>query len=296
MFKNVIKNVRRFGKKVTIKAIDKAPQLLFGFGVVAFGATIYLSIKAAPKVNEELGDCAKKAKEINAEDDISETELVKEINRLYKNTFFRVIKIVAKPVGMGVITLGLFGGSEYIVFRRLGEASAKYMVLEKTFDNYRANVVDEEGEEKDRHYMFNTRKKKIGEGVTLNEDGTTEEDAIEIEEGDTNDLYYSWCKETSGAYSGSELYDDNTILAKEKVLSKMLDDKGIITDNDILSELRMYEQVKMNGLSGLLYGQKAELDEGNKFKFEVHKIWVPDYTKKHGSKLVYQLRWKREKL
>ena len=144
--------------------------------------------------------------------------------------------------------------------------------------------------------MFNTRKKKVGEGVTLNEDGTTEEDAIEIEEGDTNGLYYSWCKETSGAYSGSELYDDNTILAKEKVLSKMLDDKGIITDNDILSELRMYEEVKANGLSGLLYGQKAELDEGNEFKFEVHKIWVPDYTKKHGSNLVYQLRWKREKL
>lgn len=295
----MFKNLQKFGAKLTVKAVEYAPQIMFGFGVIGFGATVVLAVKAAPKVKDILKKHSEDVEilhnDFESSDEYTEQEYTKDIRDVYRRTVVDVAKTTAPVILVGGVTLGLFGGSEYIVFKRLGRASAECLLLERSFKTYRDNVVAEEGVEKDRHYMFGTRTEK--EKVeTLDEEGAVEEKEVEREVGDPNSIFYVWSAETSGAYYGIELYDDRTLMNMERDVAKILDRNGFATDNDILGVLKMYSEIKKNGTYGMLYGVKATKDTGNEFKFDCHKIWVPDYTKGTGSVLKYQLRWDREKL
>lgn len=295
----MFKNLQRFGAKLTVKAVEYAPQIMFGLGVVGFGATIVLAVKAAPKVKDILKkhteDVEILHKEFETCDEYSEQAYTKDIRDAYRRTIVNVTKASVPTVLVGGVTLGLFGGSEYIVFKRLGKASAECLLLERTFKSYRENVIAEEGVDKDRHYMFGTRSEKE-KTSSVDEEGNTEDREIEREVGDPNGIFYVWSAETSGAYYGIELYDDRTLMNMERDIAKILDRNGFATDNDILGVLKMYSEIKKNGTYGMLYGVKATKDTGNVFKFDCHKIWVPDYSKGTGSVLKYQLRWDREKL
>ena len=299
MFKNIGSNLHKFGAKVALKTVEYAPQLMFAAGVVTFGVTIVMAVKAAPKINDILEEHEESIKVLHNEKETDETytddEFAKDIRSVYKNTIIRVVRVGAPVAAVGGVSIGLFGGSEYIVFRRLGKVSAEYIALDKTFQAYRGRVRDEEGEEKDRHYMFGTRLEKESAPM-LDEEGNSEEKEVEREVGDPNGYFYTWCAETSGSYYGIELYDDVTLSNKEKEVAKILDRNGFATDNDILGVLGMYKEIKKNGTYGMLYGVNATKNTGNTFKFDIQKIWVPDYTKGQGSTLKYQIRWNREKL
>ena len=299
MFKNLGSKMHKIGAKACVKAVECAPQLMFAAGVVTFGVTIYLSVKVAPKIKDILEDHAdmidRLQHEKETDEGYTEKDYAADVRRTYRTTAVRVIRTGGKAAAAGVLTIAFFGGSEYIVFKRLGKVSAEYIALDETFKAYRGRVRNEEGEEKDRHYMFGTRTVKESMPV-VDEEGNEETKEVEREVGDPNGYFYTWSPETSTAYYGIELYDDVTLSNMEREVAKILDRNGFATDNDILGVLKMYKEIKKNGTYGMIYGVKATRDKDNAFKFDIHKIWVPDYKKGYGSALKYQIRWDREKL
>ena len=285
--------------KATVKAIKHLPEIMFVGGVITFGATVYMSHKAGPKIldvikehNESLEECKKAA--ADPEVDYTEDDCQKDIRYYYRNTFFRVAKIALPTIAMGTLSIGLFGGAQYIVMRRLGALSAEYVVLDKTFKQYRENVISEEGEEKDRQYMYGVKKVKKTVPV-LDEEGSQTE--VETEEEIANDpgYFFTWSKETApGLFQDVEIYNDHILNGKAAEIGRLKKEKGLVTDNDILNILGMNKQIRMNPLLTMQFGQYAKDENDDHFEFKINKIWVPDYEKGKGTRLIYKLGYDRE--
>lgn len=185
MFDGLKTAVVSFGKAAVITAVEKAPIICFVGGTIALGATIYMAVKAAPKVKEDLDEYTAKAKELdeqlkageavdqngekveveveeNGEEvkTLTKKEYNHEMRSLFVDTTINVVKHMGGAAACALLSVSLFGAAAYIPCLRLAEVSGKYMVLDKTFKEYRACVREEDGVEKDRHYMFKTREEK----------------------------------------------------------------------------------------------------------------------------------------
>lgn len=311
MFDGLKTAVVSFGKAAVITAVEKAPIICFVGGTIALGATIYMAVKAAPKVKEDLDEYKEKAKDLDEalkmceeeHDGKATAEEKKEYNHemrsLFVDTTINVVKHMGGAAACALFAVSLYGAAAYIPCLRLTEVSGKYMVLDKTFKEYRACVREEDGVEKDRHYMFKTRKEKRTVKVpSLDEEGNVTD--VEVEEkhevGEENPLYWVYSAETCPIFSSSEVINDEILFEKENNLQKKFERCRILTDNDVLNELGLFEEIKKNPKFGIKFGKKWKKDGDNTFKLIIEKIWLPDYTRKSGYALKYQVTYDRELL
>lgn len=296
MFKNLTKKATRLGTKIAHKTVENAPVLMFIGGTVAFGATIYLSLKTAPKLNavlEEHNKNVEEAKKAAADPDISdytETDLQKDIRIFYKDTFFRSVRVLLPVVATGTLSLGLFGGAQFIVMRRLSALSSEYILLDKTFNDYRQNVIRDQGIDKDKEYLYSTEKTKASM-ETLDEEGQLEVKEVETETSKAPANSWIFSSETSTSYSGRELYDDAHIMQVEKFITGELERKGLLTRNDILWALGLKNYVKKHKFTGNMFGKVWKEGQDNTFHFNVKKDFVPDYTKGNAMKTIYYISY-----
>ena len=311
MFDGLKTAVVSFGKAAVITAVEKAPIICFVGGTIALGATIYMAVKAAPKVKEDLDEYTKKAKDLDEalkmceeeHDGKATAEEKKEYNHemrsLFVDTTLNVVKHMGGAAACALFAVSLYGAAAYIPCLRLTEVSGKYMVLDKTFKEYRACVREEDGVEKDHHYMFKTREEKRTVKVpSLDEEGNVTD--VEVEEkhevGEENPLYWVYSAETCPIFSSSEIINDEILFEKENNLQKKFERCRILTDNDVLNELGLFGEIKKNPKFGIKFGKKWKKDADNTFKLIVEKIWLPDYTRKSGYALKYQVTYDRELL
>ena len=324
MFDGLKTAVVSFGKTAVITAVEKAPIICFIGGTIALGATVYMAVKAAPKVKEDLDEYTAKAKELdkglkageavdqngekvevvveeNGEmiETLTKKEYNHEMRSLFVDTTINVVKHMGGAAACAVLAVSLFGAAAYIPTLRLAQLSGRYMVLDKTFKEYRAVVREEDGIEKDRHYMFKTREEKRTVKVpSLDEEGNVTD--VEVEEkhevGDENPLYWVYSAETCPIFSSAEIINDEILFEKEKNLQRKFDHCRILTDNDVLYELGLFEELKKNPKFGIKFGKKWKKDGDNTFKLIIEKIWLPDYTRKSGYALKYQVTYDRELL
>lgn len=324
MFDGLKTAVVSFGKTAVITAVEKVPIICFIGGTIALGATVYMAVKAAPKVKEDLDEYTAKAKELdkglkageavdqngekvevvveeNGEmiETLTKKEYNHEMRSLFVDTTINVVKHMGGAAACAVLAVSLFGAAAYIPTLRLAQLSGRYMVLDKTFKEYRAVVREEDGVEKDRHYMFKTREEKRTVKVpSLDEEGQVTD--VEVEEkhevGEENPLYWVYSAETCPIFSSAETINDEILFEKEKNLQRKFDRCRILTDNDVLYELGLFEELKKNPKFGIKFGKKWKKDGDNTFKLIIEKIWLPDYTRKSGYALKYQITYDRELL
>lgn len=290
------------GKTVVMGAVKHAPVICFVGGAVAFGATIYMAAKAAPEIKKDIENYNKESENLDKlyeeqedeEQKLSKKEYNHEKTTLFVDTAVRVVKHGGGVVACAALSLSLFGLAAYIPCVRFAKLSGQYMVLDKSFKEYRAGVIAEEGEEKDRHYMFKTKEvvRTVNEGEE-NGDGKLEE---VIEEGTENPLYWVWSTETSRIFSSSEVMNDVLLQAKEEALTRKLKLCHVITDNDILNELGMFDEIKKEPLTGIKFGQRWKNEGDNLFRFDIKKVWLPNYKKSSGHVLKYMISYDKELL
>ena len=191
-------NIKKFAYKLAYKAKEDAPAIYLALGIIGFGATVVLACKATPKVKEIMDEHSKHMSDINvtlakcASDDPSykETEYTEQDAKKDKFIFAvktggALVKNYAPAIVVGGLSIASFLASYKILNARYIAASSVAAAVSEAFRSYRKRVVDEFGEEVDRHLYFGTEKAKITE---LKEDGTTEEKEIEMTNFDKNGI------------------------------------------------------------------------------------------------------------
>lgn len=154
--------------QATLQLSKQSPHILFGAGIVGFGATIYLASKAVLKLDrhvdvfqenletvKELYDSAKDSEEGRAS--YPKSEYRKDLAYLYANSIYDITKMYAPTVVVGTLTIVCLTKSHTILSNRNTALMAAYSVLERSYNAYRKRVIDEFGEDKDREFRYPTK-------------------------------------------------------------------------------------------------------------------------------------------
>ncbi len=299
MFKSIGKKLSVATAKVGMKIVKHSPEILFGLGVVGFvGTVVYATVKAGPAVNKVLGEHNDKHDDLDImhdEGEIDDTELKKEVRKLYANTFFRTVKVTAPVVAMGLVSIGCFGGAQFIVVRRLGAMTTEYVLLQKTFDTYRSNVRADGGDTLDERYMYGPEKREMTAPV-LDEDGNLTEETREVTQiRSIPENSYIW-DHKSPTFTGIDSMDDYYVECKEKMLQHEFERKGVLTRADFLDAFKLKDDLDKSRKSGnaIMFGRVWSDKEGADNTIRITRYRIPDYESGFGRSSKVVLSWNEE--
>lgn len=149
--------------KTALKASKYSPQVLFGAGVVGVVATAVLTAKATLGLEEILDDARLLSDQVSALPDEKYTSQQRTQALIYVKvkTFGQIVKLYLPALVVGSLSIAALTGSHRILTKRNIGLTAAYGALDKGFREYRGRVVDEVGEEKERHIRHGVTKERV---------------------------------------------------------------------------------------------------------------------------------------
>ena len=150
-----------------------SPEILTAVGIVGFGATVVTACSATLKVDDILTDHKDQIEKINSvaenpdyADEYSETDATRDKAIVYIQTGGKLVKNYLPSITLGALSVGCILCAHNIMSKRNVALLAAYKASEEAFNNYRENVKEELGEEKDRQFLYGLQKTKVEEIVT----------------------------------------------------------------------------------------------------------------------------------
>jgi hypothetical protein len=161
--KFVPKAVSRAVARQILVGRKNSPTILFATGVVGVVATTVLASKATLKLEEVMShnkENLKQARELQ-HDDYSEEDRQRDIMILYVRAGRDLAKLYGPTILVGAVSIACLTGSHKILTDRNTNLVAAYIALEKGFSQYRARVVNEFGEDKDRELRYGMETREV---------------------------------------------------------------------------------------------------------------------------------------
>lgn len=150
----------------------ESPHIFFGLGIVGTVVSTVLACKATLKL-EEVVDGTKmdldKVKALRVSGELStEREYNEALGRVYAKSMQRLVKLYGPSVVLGAVSIGSLTGAHVQMSRRNAAVTAAFAAISKSFDQYRAEVAAEIGEDRERelHAGITTEKVKGEDGKT----------------------------------------------------------------------------------------------------------------------------------
>lgn len=152
-----------FSKQIfTVK--ENSPALLLGVGAVGFITTTVLACRATLKLSEVLDKEEEDLEKVKTSPAITdEEERSKAKFGVQLQTAIRVAKLYAPAAIIGAVTLVAVTSSHVILQRRNVGLIAAYTAVDRSFKEYRARVVADQGEKKDFEYRFGKEEREVAQ-------------------------------------------------------------------------------------------------------------------------------------
>lgn len=251
--------------------VKHSPELLLGLSIgsgIAATVTGCIATKKMEDVNakhKELIELLHERGEMDVESTNSSEatkykdtpEYRRELTKEYGRYSIDIVKTWAPCVGLTALSATSALGSFKIVNHRLLVAETAFTGLSKFIEDYRANVVEDQGEEKDLYYAnggplkkraelekagkYKPKEKKSGDIVEPN----NEEPHADV----ANIFHYLYCKESVkwGYYSDAPTYNCRFITSAQTIFDRKLRDEGCVDLIDVYQHLgldtrKLYEE------------------------------------------------------
>lgn len=227
-----------------------SPQILLGvgigLGIVTVGLACYETTKAGgilDKHNEDM-EQIERAKEIAEPGEYTEEDIKKDKIIVFRNTVIGLAKTYWPAALTGILSITCILSAHHIMVGRVGAATAALTATQGLFSDYRRRVVDDQGVEKDREYLYGSKivKEAIEENVIDPETGEEKTVKLDAEYIDINVDLCTGAVRVFGEYNsdGSRNYewDKNVDLClsqlrcQQQVLNDQLKAKGFIFLNE----------------------------------------------------------------
>lgn len=134
-----------------------SPTILFAGGLVGVVASTVMACKATLQLEGVLDQAEKDheiADSLAHRDDSGRRQVTHA--QIKRHTAGKIIRLYAPSVGVGLVSIGALTGSHVTLNRRNAALMAAYSALDRGFNEYRARVREEFGEEKDRELRYDT--------------------------------------------------------------------------------------------------------------------------------------------
>jgi hypothetical protein len=268
--------------KIGFRLKKHSPEILVVAGVIGTVVSAVMACKATTKVSDIL---EKSKEDIDSIHDCASNEALteeytpedvkKDLAIVYVQTGFKLAKLYAPSVALGVLSLGSILASNNILRKRNVALAAAYAAVDKGFKEYRNRVVERFGEEVDRELKYNIKAKKI-EKVVVDEDGKekkVKESINVVEKGSLSD--YSFFFEESNPYWEKDGdYNRMFLLAQQQYANDKLRVNGYLYLNDVLDTLGI-PRTKAGQIVGWVYNSENPLGD-NYVDFGIYETYRKD--------------------
>lgn len=152
-----------------LKIKKHSPEILLVSGIVGTVATTIIACKKTLKINdilEEKNETVKAIHEaLNKKDDkiYNQDDANKDLTIVYAQTGMKLFGLYAPAIGLGVLSIGAIVSGHNILRKRNIAIAAAYAIVDRSFKNYRSNVVERFGQDVDQELRFNVKTKQIKE-------------------------------------------------------------------------------------------------------------------------------------
>lgn len=193
--------IKRKAANLGMKVAKHAPKICVGGGIVLTVAGAVFACKATLKADTVIEkyqsdiERVHRARELmSPEDGYSESDYAKDVATVYIQTGAGFAKLYWLSIALFGTGVALILAGYNILDKRYVATVAAYTSLQEGFDRYRSRVREKEGEEADRHYMFDHEQQEV---ASVNEAGETSTDIVEVINPYTTSQYARFFDSTS---------------------------------------------------------------------------------------------------
>lgn len=246
---DILKNASSVLSRTGILLSKNAPKILLVSGIASICGGTVLACKATLKTKDEL---AVRCREIDMASE-NENDRAK---LMTMETVGITLRNFAVPVALlgGGITMVIKGHD--IQQKRLIGVVAAYNALDAGFRKYRERVIDKEGADCDKAYMYGVREDTVEETYTDEDTGKEKKRKVRCETIDPDELsVYSRCFDqfNSDQWRNDPVYNFAFLKGVQEVFNQILQIKGYVFLNDVYRELG-FREVPMGQAVGWIKG------------------------------------------
>lgn len=214
-----------------------SPTILFGLGAVGVVASTVLACRATLKVESVLD---KGKADIQNADSLPEGLVGEKKYRVRLQTSIDIAKLYGPSVILLGISFGALTGSHVILQKRNLGLAAAYAAVDKSFKEYRARVVSDQGKQKDFEYFNGVTEREIAEETETGIDTKIVRglDAEAMKKRGTS-MYSRIFDETNPNWSEIPHQNQMFLSSQMTYLNMMLRSKGRVYLNDVYDALGM---------------------------------------------------------
>lgn len=234
-----------------------SPVILTTVGIAGVVTAGVLVARATLKLEPIVDDINIKKRDLAHNADATS----KDLTRVYIHGAGKIVKLYALPISVGIFSIGCIVGGHKILTKRNFALAAAYKAAETTLSNYRGQIVEEFGEEKDHEIMRKVSSKELTT-VEIDEDGN--EKAVHKVTHD-HSQYARFFDEYNHNWNGA---DNNLNLLFLKSVQNYANDRLLATGHIFLNEV--YERLGFEHTSaGAIVGWAIEPGEDNYVDFGI---------------------------
>ncbi len=260
---DIFKGITNALTKATFKVRKHSPEILVVTGIIGTVVSTVLACKATLKVDDVLEESKEKLDKIHncADDpelakDYSEADMNKDTTMVYVQTGIKLVKLYAPSVILGALSIGSIVTSNGILRKRNASLAAAYMVVDRSFKEYRSRVVDQFGEKVDRQLKYNLKAVEVEEKV-VDENGETKtvKKTLEVADSDHPMQYSEYAKifdETNPNWERDSEFNLNWLKAQQSYCNDLLMGRGYLFLNEVYDILG-FPRTKAGQVVGWIY-------------------------------------------
>ena len=273
-----------FGGRSGLLLKKHSPEILLITGVTGIVVSTVMACKATLKVDAVLDetkekiDKIKKGKETLPEEKYSDDDYRKDLTVAYAQSGFEFVKLYGPAFTVGLVSLGCILGAHNIMRKRNIALMAAYKCIEQSYTDYRKRVVDELGEDADKHFKYGTGKLEITEAGYTDENGvehpakTTTVDVV-----DPNNIseYARFFDESNKNWQKNHDYNLLFLKTQQNLANDLLQSRGHVFLNEVYDGLGLKRSTP-GALVGWVKGQGDDFID-----FGLYDVGVSGYANEY---------------
>lgn len=230
----------RFGRQL-LHFQKVSPQVMFAGGVVGVVGAGVLACRATLQLSdtlekgEELREKAIALYDEGRNEEYSEKQHAKDLAVIKVRTILDITKLYGPAIGLAAISVGLLTGSHITLNRRNASLTAAYAAVDQAFDQYRARVKEQLGDEADRDFRYGTRV----DSETVDGGDGKKKVVKHTRTGLDASQYARFFDELCGPFQRNPEYNAVFLRAQQQYANDMLKARGHVFLNEIYDMLGM---------------------------------------------------------
>lgn len=259
--------------KAGLMLSKQSPHILFGAGLVGFGATIVLASKAVLQLDDQIDefksnlDNVREMRSLQAEAAAKgivyqkgdkfyygQEDYRRDLAYVHLQNVLKIGKIYAPTFIIGVGTIVCLTKSHNILSNRNTALMAAYSVLDKSYSAYRKRVIDEFGEEKDREFRYPTEQYKT---VSVDEKGKSSEDVSTRVRLENLSGYAKFFDELCSSWKRDPEYNFIFLRAQQNYANDLLRSRGHVFLNEVYDMIGI-DRTKAGAVVGWVIGDEGD--------------------------------------